>query len=326
MDMPGKERGFGAAWRAVRRRGGGEIARSSVKRLRETDGASHVRALAYQSMFVLLSGFIGLVGLASALDLPRVRGIVEHMAETLSPGPSGQLLREAARQGATGGTTAMVLGLLAALLAGTLAMAQVERSANRLAGRTEDRPFGQRYGVAFVLSLSAGVLLAAGGLALAGGRAISEGLGWGGAALTVWNMVRWPLGVAVAAIGIYLLFRMAPRERIGSRAALAAGTAASVALWCLFSLALGLYFSLSSNAAFGPLLSVIALLLWSSLSSLALHLGLAVTTELALGESRSGGLVRVPESEPERSASQHPSARSQPAKRTPGSDTPRSLG
>jgi uncharacterized BrkB/YihY/UPF0761 family membrane protein len=306
MDMPGKERGFGAAWRAVRRRGGRELARSSVKRLGKADGASHVRALAYQSMFVLLSGFIGLVGLASAFDLPRVRGIVEHMAETLSPGPSGGLLREAARQGATGGTTAMVLGLLAALLAGTLAMAQVERSANRLAGRTEDRPSKQRYGVAFVLSLSAGLLLAAGGLALAGGRAISEGLGWGGAALTVWNMVRWPLGVAVAALGIHLLFRTAPRERIGSPAALAAGTAASVALWFLFSLALGLYFSLSGNAAYGPLLSVIALLLWSFLSSLALHLGLAVTAELALGESRSGGLVRVPESESERSASRTP--------------------
>ena len=45
------------------------------------------------------------------------------------------------------------------------------------------------------------------------------------------------------------------------------------------------------------MLSVIALLLWSSLSSLALHLGLAVTAELAIGELRSEGLVRVPESE-----------------------------
>jgi hypothetical protein len=131
-------------------------------------------------MFVLLAGFIGLVGLASAFDLPRVRGIVEQMADTLSPGPSGQLLREAARQGAEGGTAAMVLGLLAALLAGTLAMAQVERYANRLAGRPEDRPFRKRYGVAFVLALSAGMLLAAGGLSLVGGRAVSEGLGLGG--------------------------------------------------------------------------------------------------------------------------------------------------
>ncbi len=301
--MTRKERRIGVAWRAVRRKGGGELARSSLNRLREADGLSHVRALAFQSMFVLLSGFIGLVGLASAFDLPRVRGIVEEMAAALSPGPSGRLLQEAARQGATGGTTAMVFGLLTALLAGTLAMAQIERSANRLAGRSEDRPVWQRYGVAFVLALSAGVLLAAGGLALVGGRAISRGLGWEGTALTVWNVARWPVGVAVAAVGIYLLFRTAPRERVGSSAALAAGTTVAVALWFLFSLALGLYFSLSSSAAYGSLLSVIALLLWSSLSSLALHLGLAVTAELAIGESRSEGLVRVPESEPERKAS-----------------------
>lgn len=297
MGVPRTERGLGAAWRAVRRRGVGELSRSSLKRFWEADGTTHVRALAYQSMFVLLAGFIGLVGLASAFDLPRVRGIVEQMADTLSPGPSGQLLREAARQGAEGGTAALVFGLLAALLAGTLAMAQVERYANRLAGRPEDRPFRKRYRVAFVLALSAGVLLAAGGLALVGGRAVSEGLGWEDAALTVWSVARWPLGVAVAAVGIYLLFRTAPRERIGSLAALAAGTAAAVGLWFLFSLALGLYFSVSSNAAYGPLLSVVALLVWSALSSLALHLGLAVTVELAIGESRSERIDRLPESE-----------------------------
>jgi uncharacterized BrkB/YihY/UPF0761 family membrane protein len=297
VGVPRTERGLGAAWRAVRRRGVGELSRSSLKRFWEADGTTHVRALAYQSMFVLLAGFIGLVGLASAFDLPRVRSIVEQMADTVSPGPSGQLLREAARQGAEGGTAAMVLGLLAALLAGTLAMAQVERYANRLAGRPEDRPFRKRYGVAFVLALSAGMLLAAGGLSLVGGRAVSEGLGWEDAALTVWSVARWPLGVAVAAVGIYLLFRTAPRERIGSLAALAAGTAVAVALWFLFSLALALYFSVSSNAAFGPLLSVVALLLWSALSSLALHWGLAVMVELAIGESRSERIVRLSDSE-----------------------------
>jgi uncharacterized BrkB/YihY/UPF0761 family membrane protein len=146
------------------------------------------------------------------------------------------------------------------------------------------------------------VLLAAGGLAVVGGRAIARGLGWEGTALTVWNVARWPVGVAVAAVGIYLLFRTAPRERV-SPVALAAGTSAAVALWFLFSLALGLYFALSSSAAYGSVLSAIALLLWSSLSSLALHLGLAVTAELAIGESRPEGLVRLPESESEQRAS-----------------------
>jgi uncharacterized BrkB/YihY/UPF0761 family membrane protein len=306
MDPPQNERGFGAAWRVIGRRGGRELARSSVRRFRNADGASHVRALAYQSMFVLISGFIGLVGLASAFDVPRVRGIVEQMADTLSPGPSGQLLQEAARQGANGGTTALVLGLLAALFAGTLAMVEVERFSNRLAGRTEDRPLGRRYVVAFMLALSAGVLLAAGGLALAGGQAVAEGLGWEGMALTIWTVARWPLGISVAAIGIYLLFRTAPRQRINSPAALAAGAAVAVLLWFLFSLALGVYFSVSSDAAYGPLLAVIALLLWSSLSSLALQLGLAVAVELAIGESRSEGLVRLPESESEPTTTRTP--------------------
>jgi len=75
-------------WRAVRRKGGSSRD-PPLNRLREADGLSHVPALAFQSMFVLLSGFIGQVGLASAFDLPRVRGIIEEMAATLSPGPSG---------------------------------------------------------------------------------------------------------------------------------------------------------------------------------------------------------------------------------------------
>ena len=235
-------------------------------------------------MFVLLSGFIGLVGLASAFDVPRVRRIVQEFAATLSPGPSGQLLREAANQGAEGGTGVMLLGLFAATFGATLAMAQVERSANRIVGRSEDRPVARRYGVAFLLALSAGVLVAGGGLALAGGKAISVGLGTDSAAVEVWTVMRWPLGVLVTAVGIYVLFRVAPVYKSGSAIAIAVGTATAVTLWVVFSLAIALYFSLSTSSTYGPLLAIIALLLWCSSSSLALHMGLAFAAETAAGE------------------------------------------
>ena len=152
------------------------------------------------------------------------------------------------------------------------------------------------------------MLLAAGGLAIAGGRAISEGLGREEEATTLWTVARWPMGVAVTAVGVYLLFRTAPRERVGSSTALGVGTATAVILWFLFSLALALYFSLSSSSAYGPLLSVIALLVWCSLSSLALHLGLAVTAEVAIREPRPDGLVRVLERQPGRRGSSRGSA------------------
>src|SRR6185369_11087362 len=90
-------------------------------------------------MFAMLSGFIGLVGLASVLGVGVFRDTIIELSKSIAPGPSGQLLQEAAQQ-STGGGTAALVGLGAAMFSGMFAMAQIERSANRLAGRTEDRP------------------------------------------------------------------------------------------------------------------------------------------------------------------------------------------
>jgi uncharacterized BrkB/YihY/UPF0761 family membrane protein len=232
-------------------------------------------------MFVAISGFIGFIGLVSVVHLPGVRITVTGFAERLAPGPSGKLLAEAAKQGATSGGTAMFLGLLSALVAGTLAMIQVERSANRLWGLREDRPAGPRIGRAFVLAVSAGILLAIAGLVLGAGRSIGHGAGWHGTAGTVWSVLRWPLGIAIGAAGTLLLFRWAPRERAASRRAEVIGAVVALVLWVVFTAGLGLSLGMSSSSAtYGPLLAIVALLLWSALASLALHLGLAVTAEM----------------------------------------------
>lgn len=283
---------------AARRRGLGELSRAAIRRFRGADGTSHARALAYQMVFVVVSGFIGLVGLASVLDVDALRGTVVEMAKQLAPGPSGRLIQEAAKQGAGGASAAMVLGLGAALVAGTFAMAQLERSANRISGRREDRPEAKRYATALILALSAGVLVSLGLLVLGGGTAIATGAGWDGSVTDIWHVVRWPLGAALTAAGVFLLFRTAPRERIATDRGLAIGALVAVGLWLLFTLALALYFGLSDgpDQTYGSLLAVIALVLWAGAASIALHLGLAVAVEL---EGRgTEGVVAVPETEP----------------------------
>jgi len=260
----------------------GDLARGALRRFRGADGASHTRALAFQTMFVLISGFVGFVGLASVLHLTFVRETVVSLAKRIAPGPSAKLLAEAAKQGATSGGTAMVVGLLAALAAVTLAMVQAERSANRLMGVADDRPAGARLGRGFVLAISAGILLAVGGLVLGAGRSIGQGAGWHGTAGTVWDVLRWPLGILLGAAGTYLVFRFAPRERPAPRRAEVVGAVVAVVLWVVFTALLALYFSMSgsSSSTYGPLLAIVALLLWSGLASLAFHLGFAVTAEL----------------------------------------------
>jgi YihY family inner membrane protein len=278
---------------AVRRNGAASVAEASVHRFLRADGTSHTRALAYQMVFVLVSGFIGLIGLASVLGVAQLRLAVQHMVRTLSPGASGRLLERAASHGASSGGTAAFFGLLAALTAATLAMAQVERSANRLAG-VDDRPAARRFTTAFALAVSAGLLLAVGGLMLSGGGAIASGLGLEGSSASVWDVVRWPLGIVVVAAAMYVLFRAAPRRSIRPPSAMWVGAGVTVVLWVAFTAGLALYLSVGGGETYGSLIAFIALLLWSVLSSLALHLGLAVAYEL---ESRIvPGSVRLPES------------------------------
>jgi uncharacterized BrkB/YihY/UPF0761 family membrane protein len=279
----------------VRERGVGATLRGVVERFREADGTSHSRALAYQVVFVVVSGFIGLVGLASVLGVGFVRDTVVEMSTRIAPGPSSRLLEEAARQGSNGGTTAMLLGLGSALVAGTFAMAQVERSGNRTAGVREDRPGVRRYVVALGLSLSAGVLIALGLLALGGGRAIASGAGWSGTAATVWTLARWPLGFLLAAAGVFVLFVAAPRDRIASTAAIAIGALVAVTLWVLFTIGLAIYFAVGEgNETYGSLLAVIALVTWAGASAIALHVGIATAVELDR-RAAPGAVVSIPE-------------------------------
>ena len=278
----------------VHARGAGETFRAAVRRFRAADGTSHSRALAYQTVFVVISGFIGLIGLASVLDIRAIRGTVIEMARQLAPGPSTRLLEEAVRSGSNGAGTAMVLGLGSALVAGVFAMAQFERSGNRIAGRSHDRGTAHRWLVATGLALSAGVAIAAAMLVLGGGDAIATGAGWEADASTLWSVLRWPLGFALATIGMFVLFRAAPAARLAGTRGLAIGSLVAVVLWVLFTLGLSLYFASGSaqHEAFGSLLAVIALVLWAGATSLAVHLGMAVAAELGASGASS---VPVPE-------------------------------
>jgi YihY family inner membrane protein len=253
-----------------------------IRRFLRADGMSHSRALAYETMLIVFSGFIGLLGIASLLDFEQIRGTVTELGRALSPGPSGELFRDAAASGARHATTAAAVGLAGAAFAGTIAMAEIERTGNRIAGLERDRRLVFRYVMAFVLAVTVGLVFVAGGMALGAGRAIPTGFGWSDELRGVWSVVRWPAGILVIGVAILLLFRFAPKASLGPWRALFAGTVVAVVLWVAFTGLLSLYFSLSSDSSpYGPLLATVALMLWSMLGSLALAVGMATAAELS---------------------------------------------
>ena len=303
--------GGGRALVAIRRAKVMLLARDSGARLRWADGFSHSRAMAFQLVLTMIPGAIALIALASELHWGSISASIISLTRSLAPGPTGDVFESAFGQGSQAGTTtsgwpALGLGGLAFVVAGTTAYGQIERTSNRIYGIEADRPFRGKYGQALGMMLSSGVL-AVGGFAV-----ISLGerwaTGWHDYSIDdVWEIARWPVGLALLTLAITLIFKVSPRRHQPSIGWLAVGAGISVAGIVLVSLGFHLYLRTSQGFGdtYGPLAGFMGVLLWAYLSSIALFFGLAFAAQLeafraGAAEPRSALKVRAsdPQSEP----------------------------
>ena len=145
-----------------------------------------------------------------------------------------------------------------------------------------------KYGTpATVLACTAGLATSAAFVLLVPGRgarrcAAKEVTGWSSGLDTAWSIGRWPLGAALVAAAVALLFKVSPRRRQPDFSWLAFGSTIAVVLWFAFTGLLVAYLQLSQEfgETYGPLAGVIGLLLWAFLTALALFGGLAVAAQL----------------------------------------------
>lgn len=289
-EMDGDELDALDAWHLARHHGLRKVAVESFVRFRYGDGFTHSRALALQACLAVVPFLLALTGLAADLDEERPAAVVAHVVDSLSPGAGdSDALASAVEkpdESERAGEVALVLGLGFALLSMTTAMAQVERGANRIYGIRRDRTALAKYGRAAVLTailagpVGIGFLMIVGGGAF--GEAMADNYGWSEDAVLWWNVLRWPVGLALLVVTIAVLLDHVPRRRQPALSWLALGAGIAVLLSAGATVGLALYVSLSSSfgSVYGPLAGIFALLLWALLSSIALFYGTAVCAQL----------------------------------------------
>jgi YihY family inner membrane protein len=278
------------------------LLRDAFVRLRAADGFSHARSLAFLGGLIIVQLTIALVGFASAFGELGIGDVIVRTYRGVFPGPAGRVLTQTVRQaqesGLAGRYAGLAFGLVGGLIAATTLFGQIERGLNRLYGVEQDRPTMQKYGRAFVLALTVGLLTVAAFLALALGREIGQAFD-SSTVREVWDVLRWPLGLVTLAGSMALVFRLSPNRRQPAWSWLAFGSAISVILWGLVTVGLGYFFSLSTSfgRTYGPLAGILALMIWSLLSSIAILYGGAITAQLEAVRSS-----RPEPRDPERSA------------------------
>ena len=287
-EMDGDELDAEDAWRLAHRHGLRRVAVDAFVRFRYGDGFTNSRALALQTCLAVVPFMLAVTGLAADLDEDRSAQVVARTINAVSPGSSGDdALVGAIASGSEGtGEVALVFGLLFALMSMTTAMAQVERGSNRIYGIRRDRPALAKYGRAAVLTAVLAVPVGLGFLLLVAGGAFGDAMveeyGWSDGLHTAWQVGRWPVGLLLLVLTIAVLFDHAPRRRQPALSWLALGSGVAVGLSMLAAAGLALYVNLSGSfgSTYGPLAGIVALLLWSLLSSISLFYGVAVCAQL----------------------------------------------
>ena len=261
------------------------LLKDAFVRLRAADGFSHARSLAFLGGLIIVQLTIALVGIASAFGEHGIGNIIVRTYRGVFPGPAGRVLtttvRQAQETGLAGRYAGLAFGLVGGLIAATTLFGQLERGLNRLYGVEQDRPTLQKYGRALGLALTVGLLTAAAFLALALGRQLGQAFD-SSTVRDVWNVLRWPLGVITLTASMALVFRLSPNRHQPAWSWLAFGSAVSVILWGAVTAGLGFFFRASSSfgETYGPLAGIVALLIWSLLSSIGILYGGAVTAQL----------------------------------------------
>ena len=277
------------AWPTARHHGLRALLAGAFVRFRYGDGFSHARAFAFQLALATVPLIIAGAGLATAIGARSFAEVVARTIVAISPGDSDALVADVVStddEGTERAEVIVVLGLATAFLAATSAFAQLERGANRIYGTDRDRPALRKYGLAALLTATAGVAMAAGLLLIVAGEPFGDAIEavyrWGDAAETVWDILRWPVGLLLLMLAVTVLFSYSPRRRQPGLSWLSVGAAVTLLAWLAGSALLAFYVAAAGNFGdtYGPLTAVMALLLWANVTGIALLAGLALAAQL----------------------------------------------
>ncbi|WP_139977314.1 YihY/virulence factor BrkB family protein [Nocardioides litoris] len=260
-----------------------------------TDLAAALTYYAVLALFpaaIALTSVLGLVGQGTAA-VDEVLGILRQLGAGGVVESIGPTLRDLSSSQAAG--PAFVIGLLGALWSASGYVGAFGRAMNRIYEKGEGRPVWKLRPAMLLLTAVLVVLVAVvlAALVLTGpaAGAVGDAIGLGGTAVTVWNIAKWPVLLAVVVLIVALLYYFTPNVRPPRFRWISVGAVLAIAVWVLASVAFGFYvanFS-SYDKTYGALAGVIVFLLWLWITNVALLLGGELDAELERGRELQRG-------------------------------------
>ncbi|MEM8706607.1 MAG: YhjD/YihY/BrkB family envelope integrity protein [Actinomycetota bacterium] len=256
--------------------------------------AAGVAFFAFLALIPALTGIIGIYGLVSDPD-----DVTEQLTDALEGAPetTRDFLVDQMESiaGGSGGALGLsvAISIALALFSASGAVANLIKSLNVAYELEETRKPWMLRGLALGLMLGGIVLLLVVLFLMAALPPLLAEIGLGSAASLALNTLRFPILGAVMAVGLSVLYRLGPDHR-GNDKPLSPTliTVGGIVATVLFVVLSGLFSFYTANLGsygetYGPLATIIVLLLWFQLSALAIIIGAEVDAERSDREWRA---------------------------------------
>jgi membrane protein len=260
-----------------------------------TDWAAALTYYSVLSIFPALLVLISLVGLAGQ---SATQTLIDNMS-AIAPGPAKDILTQAVQnlqksQGAAG--ILFVVGLLGALWSASGYIGAFMRAANAVWEVEEGRPIWKTIPLRVAVTTVMLVLLTISALAvvITGPLAETVGnvVGLGSAAVTAWDIAKWPVLVLLVAFMIALLYYSTPNVKHPKFQWVSPGSLVAVVLWIVASALFAFYVANfgSYNKTYGALGGVIVFLTWLWITNVVILFGAELNAEIERSRQIQAGV------------------------------------
>jgi membrane protein len=269
------------SWLGTLKRTGKEFSRDNG-----TDWAAALTYYAVLSLFPAIIALISILGLV--VDPATITRVITDVVSSLGPQSATDTFKgpiEQISSNRSGALLGLIFGIAVALWTASGYVGAFMRASNVIYGREEGRPFyvlrPLQLVVTLVLVLMAALVVLS--LIVTGpvASAIGGAVGLGDAAVTAWNIAKWPVMLVVVMVMLAILYWPSPNAKQAGFRWVSPGSILAVAVWIVASAAFAFYVANfgSYNKTYGALGGVICFLVWMWITNVAVVLGAELNAE-----------------------------------------------
>lgn len=279
------------------RRSWWQVVKRTVKEFNDDGLTDWAAALTYYSVLSIFPGLLVVVSLLGLFGQSTIDTVVRDIGGA-APDAVRELLVNATNNLRNSQNTASVLaivGLAGGLWSASNYVGAFMRASNAVYDVPEGRPIWKTLPIRVGVTLVVAILLTASVLIVVVTGSVAEYvgdlIGVGSVAVTVWNIVKWPVLVIIISQILALLYWAAPNARQAGVRWISPGGILAVVLWAAASAGFAFFVANfgTYNKTYGSLAGVVIFLIWLWISNIAVLLGAELDAELHRGRAIEAG-------------------------------------